>query len=218
MKSGTIFSFTMSRQSKVPSNSNSIEMTYDDPRTGERVRKRGVQDIPAEEVDNVRQRELATLNKPKEQRDLVHRDLTSQNLQLYNRRATQERFPDDNFRRPRRRNSSPSSNASSPSRSRRRRPDRRKGDRDRRTRSEDIRHRLDRDFDTSFDGVIAAAAGAGIGALTARRFGGRDNPYKPQKKSPPWKTVGGAVVGAAAFNAAENWLRVYVDDRVEGRR
>jgi hypothetical protein len=202
----------------MPSNANSINMTYDEPRTGEGLHKRGVQDIPAKEVDNVRQRELASLNKPKGQRDLVRRDLTSQNLQPHDRRATQGRFPDDNFRRPRRRNSPLSSNASSPSRSRRRRPDRRKRDRDRRTRSEDIRHRLDRDFDTSFDGVIAAAAGAGIGALTARQFGSRDNPYKSQEKSPPWKTVGGAVVGAAAFNAAENWLRGYVDDKVEGKR
>ena len=193
-------------------------MTYDDLRTGERVRKRGVQDIPAKEVDNVRQRELASLNKPEEQRDLVRRDLTSQNLQPYDRPATQQRFPVDDFRRPRRRNSSLSSDASSPSRPPRRRPPRQTGDRERRTRSEDIRHRLDRDFDTSFDGVIAAAAGAGIGALTARRFGSRDDRYKPQDKSPPWKTVGGAVVGAAAFNAAENRLRGYVDDKVEGKR
>jgi hypothetical protein len=82
-------------------------MTYDEPRTGEGLHKRGVQDIPAKEVDNVRQRELASLNKPKGQRDLVRRDLTSQNLQPHDRRATQGRFPDDNFRRPRRRNSPP---------------------------------------------------------------------------------------------------------------
>ena len=191
-------------------------MTHDDPRTGER----GVQGRCAGhtgEVDNARERVLASPKKAKEQRNLMRQDLTSSNLQPYDRRATQERFSDDNVRRPRRRDSSLSSTASSLSPSQRR-PDWRKGDRDRRTRSEDIRHRLDRDFDTSFDGVIAAAAGAGIGALTARRVGSRDNPYKPREKPRPWKTVGGAVVGAAAFNAAENWLRGYVDDKVEGKR
>lgn len=59
-------------------------------------------------------------------------------------------------------------------------------------------------FDTSYDGIGAAVAGALIGGMTARRFGNEQH-----RKS---KMAAGAVVGAAGFNAAENWFRMYTED------
>lgn len=65
----------------------------------------------------------------------------------------------------------------------------------------------ERNFDSSYDGIIAGVAGAAIGAMTARRFGGEE------KKG--WKTLGGAAVGAVGANAAENWFRLYTEEKEE---
>ena len=66
---------------------------------------------------------------------------------------------------------------------------------------------LERHLDSSYDGLIAAAAGGLIGSITAARFGG------PEHKG--WKALGGAVAGAAAFNVAENHYRVYTEERAK---
>lgn len=88
---------------------------------------------------------------------------------------------------------------------------------------------LERTFDSSYDGLFAAAAGAAIGAMTARHFREKipgcsnlENPHgkssldpKEEKMKKRLALVGGAVVGAAGFNAAENRFRVFTEDRVE---
>lgn len=113
----------------------------------------------------------------------------------------------------------PSDTDSSPDRRYRRQ--RRYNTRDRRARSEEddydrlwysMKRRregnvLERNFDSSYDGIIAGVAGAALGAMTARDFGGQKN-----KK---WKMVGGAIAGAAATNAADNWYRLYVEEKQE---
>jgi len=66
---------------------------------------------------------------------------------------------------------------------------------------------LERHFDSSYDGIIAGVAGAAIGAITARRFGG--------EKNSKIKVLGGAVVGAVGFNMAENHYRVFTEEREE---
>ena len=47
--------------------------------------------------------------------------------------------------------------------------------------------------------------------MTARQFGG--NPYDPKARHQHWKTIAAAVVGAAAFNMAENKARAYYEKR-----
>lgn len=66
---------------------------------------------------------------------------------------------------------------------------------------------LERHFDSSYDGLIAGVAGAAIGAMTARRFGG--------EKNSKLKVLGGAVAGAVGFNIVENHYRVYTEEREE---
>ncbi|KAF2219523.1 hypothetical protein BDZ85DRAFT_268596 [Elsinoe ampelina] len=62
---------------------------------------------------------------------------------------------------------------------------------------------LEKHFDSSYDGIIAAAAGAAIGAMTANRFS------KERKKR---NVAASAVAGAVAFNFAENHYRVFTED------
>ncbi|KAI7554207.1 hypothetical protein KC343_g5427, partial [Hortaea werneckii] len=38
-----------------------VDVTYDDPRTGERIKETRVQEVPYEEVNDVRNRELAVV-------------------------------------------------------------------------------------------------------------------------------------------------------------
>jgi hypothetical protein len=69
-----------------------------------------------------------------------------------------------------------------------------------------------RKFDRGSDGIITAAAGAALGAITARHFGGPkefsdEAETRQGKLSKNWKTIGGAVLGAAALNLAENKLK-----------
>ena len=51
----------------MPSNSTIVDVTYDDPRTGQRIRERRVQEIPYEELETVRNRELALVKAPRNQ-------------------------------------------------------------------------------------------------------------------------------------------------------
>lgn len=62
---------------------------------------------------------------------------------------------------------------------------------------------LERNFDSSYDGIIAAAAGAAIGAMTSNRF---------SKEHRARNAAGAAVAGAVAFNFAENWYSRFVED------
>jgi hypothetical protein len=69
-----------------------------------------------------------------------------------------------------------------------------------------------RKFDRGSDGIITAAAGAALGAITARHFGGPkefsdEAETRQGKLSKNWKMIGGAVLGAAALNLAENKLK-----------
>jgi len=66
---------------------------------------------------------------------------------------------------------------------------------------------LERNFDSSYDGIVAAIAGGLIGAMGARRLGGEEK----QKA----KILGAAAVGAASFNLVENKYRVYTEEREE---
>lgn len=160
-------------------------------------------------------------------RPRVRSDLTRKNLQDYNEYAGQHRgggrdeYYDE--RRPRyRRRSSSRSNSSSRSpphhRSRNDRKDRRPRSeddarRDRRRSGEDF---VDRNFDTSFNGLIAAAAGAGVGAFAARRAGGH-NPYRPDTDS-KWRSIGGATAGAAVGNVATKKFTQWSEREKEEKR
>ncbi|KAF4548420.1 Hypothetical protein D9617_28g065260 [Elsinoe fawcettii] len=64
---------------------------------------------------------------------------------------------------------------------------------------------MEKHFDSSYDGIIAAAAGAAIGAMTANRFT-KDEHHKKRT------VAASAVAGAVAFNFAENHYRVFVED------
>lgn len=66
---------------------------------------------------------------------------------------------------------------------------------------------LEKNFDSSYEGITAAIAGGLIGGMTARRFGGEEN-----RKA---KVVAATAIGAAGFNAAENWYRIYTEERAE---
>ena len=68
-------------------------------------------------------------------------------------------------------------------------------------------HPLERHLDPSYDGIIAAAAGAAIGAMTARRFGG--------KEKRGLKIIGGTIAGALVVNAAEHKFKVFVEEQEE---
>lgn len=66
---------------------------------------------------------------------------------------------------------------------------------------------FEKNFDTSYDGLGAAIAGGLIGGITARRFAGDE-----KRKE---KMAGAALLGAVTFNAAENWYRVYTEEKIE---
>lgn len=68
-------------------------------------------------------------------------------------------------------------------------------------------HFLEKNFDSSYDGIIAAIAGAALGGMTAGRF--VDGEHRKAK------IAGSALVGAVGFNAAENWYRVFTEDEEE---
>lgn len=224
-----------------------VDVTYDDPRTGERIRERRIQEVPPDDMDDIRNRELAVFDQHRSpsrdasrsrelheardnnnngeheaeyyryqrtmQRGLTGRDIgrsQSYDRPLARRDRSRGRYEDDN-----------DSDSSLERRSRRRKNHRSS---DRRPRSEDdsyerlwysMRSRregnvLERNFDSSYDGIIAGVAGAAIGAMTARRFATGDENRK-------WKVLGGAVAGAAATNVAENWYRVYTEEKHERR-
>ena len=76
-------------------------------------------------------------------------------------------------------------------------------------------------FDSSYDGIFAAAAGAAIGAMGVRRMTLKHGVSEEESRAHEnqvknrWKTAAGAVAGAAAFNAGENWFRVYTEAKAE---
>ena len=76
-------------------------------------------------------------------------------------------------------------------------------------------------FDSSYDGLLAGVAGAVIGAMGVRRMilvhGASEEENKRIANESRWKTAAGAVAGGIAFNAAENWIRVYTEEKAERR-
>ena len=79
------------------------------------------------------------------------------------------------------------------------------------TTTEDL---VDRTFDKSLDGIVAAAAGAGFGALSARQLG-KANPHHVGEDV-KWKTIGAALLGALAFNVGEKKLAKFFEERESG--
>ena len=229
-----------------------VDVTYDDHRTGERVRERKIQEVPYEEIEQIRGQELALFRPPvarprRDDREYYDRRAYDDNYysarppprdrlapplydDRYARRSAdrqRDRRRDDYRDRRRRDDSSDSSSDSSRERRRRRRHRRAKseqgGSSHRNNNDEDEDDdggRLwwsnkprkegnwrERNFDSSYDGLIAAAAGAAIGGLTAKYFAG------DEKKN--WKIAGGAIAGGTAFNLAENKYRLYTEEREE---
>jgi len=222
-------------------------VTYDDPRTGERVRERKIQEIPYEDLKDVRNRELAVVRAPRSggqdavtkyhgadnDDDQYHYTVRRRRTQEYARdRASYAPRGDDVYdRRPARRRSYDDYSDSDSSRESRRRRRHRPRDGDSssknsvrnnpaRIQNEEDEGRcwysekarsdanfLEKNFDSSYDGIIAAAAGAAIGVVTARHYGGEKNKAA--------RTLGAAAAGAAVFNAGENWFRVFTEERQE---
>ena len=186
----------------------------DDGRQPDDRRRRGVRDRHAEDSERTSRRELAAFSQPKNQGDLVRSDLNPRNMQAHQRAMRKRSAPPEKPYHSRRRLRQPSrSSSNSSSNSLQRRPNQR--DRDQGAQSEDGRmdgqgrdndllDQFEHHFSQSSNGLIAAAAGAGLGAVTARQFGG--NPYDTQARHQNWKTFAGAVVGAVAFNATANKL------------
>lgn len=230
----------------MPSNSTVVDVTYEDPRTGQRFRERRIQEIPDDELDNVRRREMEMVLAPRREQDQDYSFRREDDYYMRPRgRRTDDLLAVDNYRpqrarsyrggASRRRSPSSSSASSSESDSDRRR---RRRDGHRRTRSavpaaeqkpesddegilwysgkprKDCNF-LERHFDSSYDGLLAAAAGAAIGAITARSFAHKEGDEKNKKNL---KTLGGLVVGAAAFNSAENHYRVFTEEKQERRK
>lgn len=75
-------------------------------------------------------------------------------------------------------------------------------------------------FDRGSDGFITAAAGAALGAITARHFAhpkdfsAAENTRQGQLKK-NWKMIAGAVAGAAAFNMGEQAIKTYFEEQAE---
>ena len=200
-----------------------------------------MEDIANEDAEGFRRKELAFLNRPENQRNVILRPHPkSTGSSAYDDRQYRDHNYDDSSRRSQRRRQSSSLSSSSdysePT-SRRRKSDRReRNDRHRRALSEtrppgsrasegtssrlrsDFDRNIDKNFDRSFDGAIAAAAGAGIGAIAARKYGEKDKKGRAGHKESGWKTLGGALAGAAAANAAGKQWRGHVDDKAEGKR
>lgn len=171
--------------------------------------------------------------------ELSTQNLQRYNDRMSNHRVSREHYNDrdrdhyydydDRDRRsspPRRRRRSSSRSSAESSPPRRRRSHSRRSSRDRRARSlsdgrserrksdwnENAEEFFNKNFDRSSNGAIAAAAGAGLGYYTARKFGGGD-PHRPRDKN-NWRTIGGGVAGAALGNALEKrW-----HDREDKRR
>lgn len=246
-----------------------VEVEYTDERTGQRIRERKVQEVPWEQVDRIRNRELALVRRdsspsppPRYGRDddrfeprRGQEDYTVRRVERQ-RRSEEDLVPyrrnddydDRGERRPRQAAASRYDDDSDSESSRERRHRRRRRDDRRRTRSEvdnqqrddndDNRSRLwysgryredgnffEKNFDSSYDGLIAAAAGAALGAITVRHIAAAQEEEDPAKwnadetkegkQKKLLKMVGGAALGAAAFNAGENWFRIYTEDREE---
>lgn len=231
-----------------------VDVSYEDHRTGQRVWERKVQEVPYDEIENIRGQELALFRAPTARaradrrderdnyggrayddyyasrprpRDRLAPPIDDRYEDRYTRRSSDRqrdsRRGDDRDRR--RRDDYSDSDSESPRERRHRRRHRRAKSEQapKRDLSDDDdegrlwysgRSRKDakfheRHFDSSYDGLIAAAAGAAIGGITARSFAGAEN-----KK---WKIAGGALVGAAGLNAAENHFRLYTEEKEEKR-
>ena len=89
---------------------------------------------------------------------------------------------------------------------------------DERSDSDDPEDFRTRNFDFSFDGWVTGAAGAAIGAITARHFGGpkdfspeaerqRQRESTADRMRRNWMALGGAAVGAVVANVAETKLK-----------
>ncbi|KAK6439697.1 hypothetical protein LTR95_004094 [Oleoguttula sp. CCFEE 5521] len=75
---------------------------------------------------------------------------------------------------------------------------------------------FEKNFDSSYDGLIAGVAGAAIGSITAARFvTPKHEGMEGEKRERTRNAVVGAVVGAGLFNAGENWFRVYTEEKEE---
>ncbi len=169
-----------------------VEVTYEDPRTGERWRERRIEEIADDEVESVRQRELGMVLAPRRGQDQAFYD--DGRPDFYRRQDDFFNRPrglrDDNsfavaqyparrtrsLRRPAARRRSPSSSSESSDdseyRSRRSRRDQRRArsakpdvarENDDDKDGDDGSNFFERQFDRTCDGLIAAAAGAAIG-------------------------------------------------------
>ncbi|KAK0270849.1 hypothetical protein LTR35_013901 [Friedmanniomyces endolithicus] len=284
--------FAMASQTSRASRTQVVDVEYRDARTGNRVYERRVQEVPWEEISNVRNRELALVRRrdsspepetrryeerspprrreeestsQQDQRSPPRRreeEYTSQRGQRsrignddevvpyrredrYDRRAPRR---DDGGARDQDDNNDKNSDGQS-ARSHQRRPRQREGGRARsEDRSQTGRNRrgggekekkneqqddngklwysmknrregnlLERNFDSSYDGLIAAAAGAALGAITARNLDKDqfEDASVEGKRTKILKMVGGAVAGAAVLNVGENWYRVYTEEKEE---
>ena len=197
------------------------ENIYEDPRSGEQIRVRE-STMPSRYYDDndVYDRRSRSAQPPYDRQvGSVRSDLTRRNLRDHNgydspRQSTRDDYEDDRYnRRSRRRSSSRSSDSP-----RHRKHDRR--DRGARSVSANGREKksddfFDKNFDTSLKGGLAAAAGAGLGTLAARRFGNA-NPYRHDEDY-TWKTIGGGAAGAALGNAAEKRYSTWKDDKAKSR-
>lgn len=80
---------------------------------------------------------------------------------------------------------------------------------------------FEKHFDSSYDGLFAAAAGAAIGAMGVRRMicvpGISEEENKAIAAKNKLKTLAGAVAGGMLFNAGENAFRVYTEEQSEYR-
>ena len=82
---------------------------------------------------------------------------------------------------------------------------------------------ISRNFDGGFDGVITGVAGAALGAITARHFGGpkdfspeaerqRQQDSTTTRVRKNWRTIVGAAVGAVGANAAQSMMKRKLED------
>ncbi|KAK3112160.1 hypothetical protein LTR53_011842 [Teratosphaeriaceae sp. CCFEE 6253] len=246
------------------SRSQIIEIEYKDPRTGERVFERKVQEVPWDDVADVRNRELALVTRGEALPELDPRryqeptPLRNGEAEYARCRVQRDRYEDED-RAPRRRDDydhhraplqreaaaydddSDSESSRERRRRRRRREERRARDgaysdagssrrgaaREREQQPDDggrlwysMKARsegnlLERNFDSSYDGLIAAAAGAALGAITARSIDKHQGDGQDSRQKKVLKLVGGAAAGAAVMNAGENWYRIYTEEKEE---
>lgn len=84
-----------------------------------------------------------------------------------------------------------------------------------------VRSRMGRYLDASSNAVLAAAAGAGIGAFVTGGFGDR-NHHRKTDESDKWKRIGGALLGGVVANAGVHKWHEYANGKDEqgsrGRR